>query len=59
LAGDQAFVFIGSNLFSAPGQLRLVPQEQVVYGSNDADTAPEFAIQVNGVISLSATDFVR
>lgn len=58
LAGDQAFVFIGSNLFSAPGQLRLVPQEQVVYGSNDADTAPEFAIQVNGVISLSATDFV-
>jgi len=58
LAGDRAFVFIGSNLFSAPGQLRLVPQEPVVYGSNDADTAPEFAIQVNGVISLSATDFV-
>lgn len=61
LAGDQAFTFIGSAAFSktnASGQLRFDSTSKILYGSTDADTSPEFSIQLNGVTNLSASDFI-
>jgi Ca2+-binding RTX toxin-like protein len=58
IAGDQAFTYIGALAFSAPGQIRFNPQERVLYGSNDADTAPEFSILLSGVKTLASADFV-
>jgi ELWxxDGT repeat protein len=58
LAGNQAFSFIGNAAFSAAGQLRFDATTHIVYGSNDADIAPEFSILLTGVTSLTATDFV-
>ncbi len=61
LAGDQAFAFIGNAAFSktnAAGQLRFDVTSKILYGSTDADIAPEFSIQFNGVSSLIASDFV-
>ncbi len=60
IAGNQAFRFIGTAVFSttnAAGQLRFDAINHIVYGSNDADTAPEFSILLSGVASLVATDF--
>ncbi|HSW13801.1 MAG TPA: hypothetical protein VLI06_13230 [Solimonas sp.] len=56
LGADQAFTFIGSDAFSAAGQLRL--EDGVLYGSNDADTLAEFSIALTGVGSMTAADFV-
>jgi Ca2+-binding RTX toxin-like protein len=60
LAGNQAFSFIGAATFSAnaTGQLRFDAVSHIVYGSNDADAAPEFSILLTGVTSLSTTDFI-
>jgi Ca2+-binding RTX toxin-like protein len=61
LSGDQAFTFIGSAAFNktnASAQLRFDATSKILYGSTDADTAPEFSIQLNGVSSLVAGDFV-
>lgn len=61
LAGDQAFSFIGNAAFSkidATGQLRFDTTSHVLYGSVNADNKPEFSIQLNGVNSLVATDFI-
>ncbi|MDD5228398.1 MAG: hypothetical protein PHD53_06320 [Methylococcales bacterium] len=61
LAGDQAFTFIGTNAFSktdASGQLHFDATSQILYGSINADSKPEFSIQLNGVSSLVASDFV-
>lgn len=58
LAGDQSFTYIGALAFSAPGQIRFNPQERVLYGSNDADTTPEFSILLSGVKTMTAADFV-
>jgi hypothetical protein len=61
LTGDQAFSFINSAAFSktnATGQLRFDITSKILYGSTDADIAPEFSIQFNGVSSLVAGDFV-
>ena len=44
--GNQAFTYIGSAAFSAAGQLRYAGG--VLSGSTDADTAPEFQIQLLG-----------
>ncbi len=60
---NDAFRFIGSAAFSAnaTGQLRYVYESSkgygVLFGSTDADTTPEFAIQLMGVSSLSSSDF--
>jgi hypothetical protein len=56
LAGNQTFSFIGGAAFSAPGQLRYAGG--VVEGSNDADTAADFAIQLAGSPALVAADFI-
>ena len=61
LTGDQAFTFIGSSAFNktnASGQLRFDATSKILYGSTDADTSPEFSIQLNGVKSLVTGDFV-
>ncbi len=61
---NEAFAFIGSAAFSnnATGQLRYdydaASASGMLYGSTDADTAAEFAIQLTGVSSLTATDMV-
>ncbi|MEI6747184.1 MAG: type I secretion C-terminal target domain-containing protein, partial [Methylococcaceae bacterium] len=61
LAGDQAFTFIGSVAFNktnASGQLRFDATSKILYGSTDADTTPEFSIQLSGVKSLVIGDFI-
>ena len=61
LSGDQAFSFIGSAAFSktnATGQLRFDATSHILYGSSNADSKPEFSIQLNGVKSLVADDFI-
>lgn len=53
-----AFTFIGSNAFDpadATGQLRFA--DGILYGSVDADAAPEFEISLVGVTDLHASDF--
>jgi Ca2+-binding RTX toxin-like protein len=60
-AGDQAFAFIGNAAFSgvdATGQLRYDDVAGILYGSNDADDAAEFAIALTGLPALVAADFV-
>ncbi len=64
-AANEAFTFIGGAAFSttdATGQLRYeydaTTATGMLYGSTDANSAPEFAIKLIGVSSLAATDFV-
>jgi Ca2+-binding RTX toxin-like protein len=58
--GDQAFTYIGTIAFStdATGQLRLDPKTGILYGSTNADVAPEFAILLSGIKNLVPEDFV-
>ena len=61
LTGNQAFTFIGNNVpfgFNATGQLRFDVKARVLYGSTDADTAPEFSILLSGVTDLVPKDFI-
>jgi hypothetical protein len=58
LAEDQAFTFIGTDAFSATGQLRFDAKTKILYGSTDADNQPEFSILLSGVKSLTIADFV-
>jgi Ca2+-binding RTX toxin-like protein len=63
VAGRQAFTFIGTAAFSgtdATGQIRYEtgPASTMVYGSTNADAAPEFAIELVGVASMSAAEFL-
>jgi Ca2+-binding RTX toxin-like protein len=61
LSGNQAFSFIGTNSFTAAGQLRYVEANGVttIYGNTDADSAPEFQIDLSGMIVLHSWDFIR
>lgn len=56
VAGNQAFDFIGAARFNAAGQLRF--EAGVLYGSTDADATAEFAIKLNGVLTVVEGDFV-
>jgi len=61
LAGDQAFSapVVGgtfSGAFATAGDLYFDNVAHVLYGNTDADTAAEFAIQLVGVSTLTATD---
>lgn len=59
LADDQAFIFIGSEVFSAAGQIRFDAKTHILYGSTNADNSPAFSILLSGVKSLvTADDFV-
>ncbi len=57
-AANEAFhTFIqGTTAFTTAGQLKF--QDGVLYGNIDADSAPEFVIQMVGVTGLTAADFV-
>lgn len=57
---NDAFTFVGSGsaVTSANANGALWVVGDVVYGSNDRDTAAEFSIQVVGVTNLTAADFV-
>ncbi|HVZ43898.1 MAG TPA: Ig-like domain-containing protein [Ramlibacter sp.] len=61
LAGDQKFTFIGTASFSATNataQLRFDPATHMLLGSTDADAAAEFAVQLTGVTTLSASSLL-
>jgi Ca2+-binding RTX toxin-like protein len=60
LPNDQAFTLISAATFSADatGQLRFDAKTSTLYGSTNADAAPEFAIVVSGVKTLVAEDFI-
>ena len=60
LPSDQAFTLISSTTFSvdATGQLRFDAKTSTLYGSTNADAAPEFAIVLSGVKTLVAEDFI-
>lgn len=52
LAGNQHFTFIGSDAFTAPGQLRF--EKGVLSGDVNGDLRPDFAIDLLGVKILMA-----
>lgn len=60
--GTEVFEFVGQAAFSGAGQIRYEYDAAlrgcVVYGNIDGDTAPDFAIMVNRVTQLSASDFI-
>jgi hypothetical protein len=57
--GDNAFTFIGTNPFTAVGQLHYFQDgvNTILEGNLVAGTAPEFQIQVNGLHTFAAGDF--
>ena len=60
-AGDQAFSWIGTGAFSGvAGQLRYAQSggDTLVYGDTNGDRVADFAIHLEGLVSLAATDFV-
>ncbi len=60
-AGDQAFTFIGTAAFSGTaGELRYVQTatNTIVQADLDGDGAEDFQIQLDGLIALTAGDFV-
>ena len=61
LAGNQAFTFINSGIFTAPGQLRYVVSlgNTFIEGNVGGSTAADFRIQLSGVTTaLGVEDFV-
>jgi Ca2+-binding RTX toxin-like protein len=60
LPNDQAFTLISAATFSADatGQLRFDAKTSTLYGSTNADAAPEFAIVLSGVKTLVAEDLI-
>jgi Ca2+-binding RTX toxin-like protein len=58
LPDNQSFNFIGSDAFSAAGQLRFDAKTHVLYGCTNASNQPNFSILLNGVKSLAADDFI-
>ncbi|MBW4531178.1 MAG: hypothetical protein KME02_10890 [Aphanothece saxicola GSE-SYN-MK-01-06B] len=58
--GNQNFTFIGTASFSAAGQLRFFQDgsNTIVEGNITGSTGAEFSIQVNGLHTFIATDFV-
>lgn len=58
VAGDQAFNFIGSAAFSAAGQVRFDSTTSTVYAEVDGNGVADFQLQLTGISTLGATDFV-
>ena len=59
-AGNQAFTWMGTDAFTGVGQLRYVHEgaTTMIYGNTGGDATPEFQIQLNGTLTLHATDFI-
>jgi Ca2+-binding RTX toxin-like protein len=60
LAGNDVFTFIGTGIFTAPGQLRYqqIGADTFVQGNVGGSTAADFSIQLSGLHVLGAADFV-
>lgn len=62
MAGDQAYLFIGTNKFHnhTGRELRyeVVGGNTYVYGNSDGDTTADWCIKIDGAHTLSSTDFV-
>jgi hypothetical protein len=60
LAGNQAFKFIGTANFGFEGDLRVAftNGNTVIQGNTDTDSTPEFEVQLNGLHTISSTDFI-
>lgn len=67
LAGNNAFLWRGTGAFTASaGELRYVQYDNagtaddytVVFGDRDADIASEFQIELRGLLTLTAADFL-
>jgi serralysin len=60
VSGDQAFRFIGTGNFGFEGDLRVafVNGNTLIQGNTDTDSAPEFEVQLNGLHTISSSDFV-
>lgn len=59
VSGNQGFTFIGTGNFTAAGQLRVVQENghTTIYGNTDADSTPEFQIELSGTLTLHSHDF--
>ena len=59
VSGNQAFRWLGATPLSGAGQVGFFTSSgnTFIRGSNDADAASEFEIQLNGMKALSADDF--
>lgn len=61
IAGNQAFSFIGGRAFSGhAGELRYVKsaQETMIYGDINGDKRHDFALELDGPVTLMAGDFL-
>ena len=60
LSGNQAFSWIGASNFTGAGQLRYVQANGVttIYGNTDADSTPEFQIELTGALTLHSWEFI-
>ncbi|MCC5662991.1 hypothetical protein LC653_03330, partial [Nostoc sp. CHAB 5784] len=56
IGGNQAFTFIGTGVFSAPGQIRY--SGGILQASTDGDLSAEFEIQLAGAPQLVASDII-
>jgi hypothetical protein len=59
-SGNQAFTFIGTSAFTAAGQLRYFDDglNTFIEGNTNGALGAEFQIQVNGLHTFIAADFV-
>ena len=60
VSGNQAFTFINKSAFSSPGQVCYSQSNgnTIVSGNTDFDSSAEFQIELTGLYTLSAADFV-
>ncbi|MEH1831024.1 MAG: hypothetical protein V7L29_02820 [Nostoc sp.] len=56
IAGDQAFTYIGSGAFTAPGQIRY--SGGILQGNTDSNLAANFEIKLEGSPLLVASDII-
>ena len=59
IAGNQSFRWVGTAPLTGPAQVGYFTSSgnTIIRGSNDADAASEFEIQLNGIKTLTAADF--
>lgn len=56
IKGDQAFTYIGSRAFTAPGQIRY--SGDILQGNTDSNLSANFEIQLEGSPLLMASDII-
>ncbi|MCC5624375.1 hypothetical protein [Nostoc sp. CHAB 5715] len=56
IVGDQAFTYIGSGAFTAPGQIRY--SGDILQGNTDSNLSANFEIQLEGSPLLVASDII-